>query len=137
MKYLILLISTLYCLQLQSQINSSIHKSYKLKGILEKNVTFKKDCNGDLSNKNAIIFEITVTNAQDIKKFGKKLYVATICPEMPGLGWFDGKEYDIEVLDYQKWLWEIKILNPQLFEKNLDKKIYWLENVSGKTLIAY
>jgi hypothetical protein len=56
---------------------------------------------------------------------------------MPGLGWFDGKEYDIEVLDYQKWLWEIKILNPQLFEKNLDKKIYWLENLSGKTLIAY
>lgn len=120
MKNLVLIIALLFCL------NSNGQNHFKLKGKFAKNTTWEIDCGSKYPRQVAVVLEIIVTNPDDIKRFGEKLYVAQICPEL-GNALFDGKEYEIEVLDYKKWNWEVSILNQNLFEKNIDKKVYWLE----------
>ncbi|WP_445454625.1 hypothetical protein [Flavobacterium sp. 25HG05S-40] len=129
MRNTLLLFSILFCLQSEAQDNLNC---YIIKGKLEKNDTFKRDCGDQYPTKIAVVIEITLTNSEDIKRFGEKLYVAEICPQVPSDSWFDDKEYDIEIRDRQMWKWEITILNAHLFEKNKDKKEYWLENVCCK-----
>jgi hypothetical protein len=129
MRNIILTISIFFCLQLKAQDNLNC---FIIKGKLEKNINFKKDCGDQYPREIAVVLEITVTNIKDIERFGEKIYVAQICPEVPGDGWFDGKEYDIEIREEQMWQWKIEILNPELFEKNKGRKQYWMGNICCK-----
>ncbi|OCB69887.1 hypothetical protein [Flavobacterium crassostreae] len=133
MKNYSIIIIILFWLQTNAQGDLS-SKHFKFKGKLEKN-TLLETCGSEYSKEIAIVLEITITSPEDIKRFGEKIYVAQICYEIPGEGVFNGKEHDIEIRDKQMWQWKISILNPQLFEKNRDKKEYWLEDVSRKVTI--
>lgn len=81
--------------------------------------------------KNAVILEFDVLLLEDKKIFGDKIYAATLCYNFPGEGVFDKTyDWDLQLYESNYYQWEISILNDDLLEKNINRKKYWVKNLS-------
>ena len=93
-------------------------------------------CDKKSLKKNAVILEFDVLLPEDKKKFGNKIYAATICYDFPGDGMFDrNNDWDLQLYENKYYQWEISILNEDLFKKNIGKKKYWVKNISRKVTV--
>ncbi|EIA07770.1 hypothetical protein [Flavobacterium frigoris] len=93
-------------------------------------------CDKKDSKKNAVILEFDVLLPEDKKIFGDKIYAATICNDFPGEGVFDRTyDWDLQLYESKYYQWEILILNKDLFEKNINRKKYWVKDIRRKHTI--
>lgn len=136
MKTIIITILFFYVSFLSKAQNSNIAFEDKIiKVKLLKSVSYDV-CEKKNLRKNAVVLEFEVIFPEDKKIFGDKIYAATICEDFPGEGMFT-EDYVWDLMLYEKkyYQWEIKILNEDLLEKNINNKKYWVKDISRKVNI--
>ena len=79
----------------------------------------------------AIVQQYQLTEPEDIKKYGNNLYFAVTCGDYFGDGWFDGKTYKLVINEVPFYTRKRTILNPELFELNIGRKVYWMHEFLG------
>jgi hypothetical protein len=99
---------------------------------------FNKVLCSDTTNSKRIGFvaEFEVINDDDIKRFGNRIYAMDICHDYPQDGVFNpDKIWDLKISEQKYYLFEIKIVNEELLNKNVGGKKYWIRNLSRKFML--
>jgi hypothetical protein len=129
-------------LSLFSYINYAQDKPFILEDYSIKVKAIKSDFNkvlcSDTTNSKRIGFvaEFEVINDDDIKRFGNKIYAMDICHDYPQDGVFNpDKIWDLKISEQKYYLFEIKIVNEELLNKNVGGKKYWIRNLSRKFML--